>query len=196
MFSILNRITVYCASSSQIDKKYFDHAEQFAKILVDNDIELVYGGGSVGLMGCLADTILRNKGRIKGIIPDFMKQLEWAHPEVDNMHVVLDMHERKQAFFVDVDAVVALPGGCGTFEEVLEAITWKQLNIFQKPIIILNTDGYYDPLKLMLERAIAEGFIKKEHEEIWKIVDTPDEILPAIMEMEPSEIILQNRKKL
>ena len=86
-------------------------------------------------------------------------------------------------FFVDIDAVVALPGGCGTFEELLEAITWKQLNIFHKPIIILNTDGYYDPLKMMLERAVDEGFIRTEHAKIWKFVDTPDEVVPAILSM-------------
>lgn len=178
--SKLGRITVYCASSSNIAQKYFDHADQLADIFVRENIELVYGGGSVGLMGRLADRMLNKNGRITGIIPDFMKQLEWAHPGVDKMVVVNSMHERKQMFLIDVDAVVALPGGCGTFEELLEVITWKRLNIFKKPIVILNTDGYYDPLIEMLNRSISEGFMNHNHNEMWIVVDEPHEIIPAI----------------
>jgi uncharacterized protein (TIGR00730 family) len=178
----LARITVYCASSSNIAQKYFDHADQLSDIFVRQNIEMVYGGGSVGLMGRLADRILRHKGKVTGIIPDFMKQLEWAHPEVENMIIVKDMHERKQLFLVDIDAVIALPGGCGTFEELLEVITWKRLGIFNKPIIILNTDGYYDPLAQMLNRSVDEGFMKKEHAVMWTFVNDPEDIISAITE--------------
>lgn len=183
MSKSIQRVTVYCASSSNIAEKYFNQAEALALIFVKEDVEVVYGGGSVGIMGKIADTIIKHKGRIKGIIPNFMRELEWQHPEVEDMHVVKDMHERKQMFFENIDAVVALPGGCGTFEELLEAITWKQLNIFHKPIIILNTDGYYDPLKMMLDRAIEEGFIRSEHARIWKFVHRAEDVIPAILDM-------------
>lgn len=183
MSQTIRRITVYCASSSRIAQKYFDHADQLAEILVKNEIEMVYGGGSVGIMGRMADKILSLQGTITGIIPNFMKQLEWAHPGVDKMLVVNGMHERKQMFLVDVDAVVALPGGCGTFEELLEVITWKRLGIFDKPIVILNTDGYYDPLKQMLEKSIDEGFMDEDLKNDWHFVNEPSEILPAIEQM-------------
>lgn len=180
LMSNLHRITIYCASSSAIAQKYFDHADQLADILVQRDIEMVYGGGSVGLMGRLADRMISKNGKITGIIPDFMKQLEWAHPGVSKMEVVNSMHDRKQRFLENVDAVIALPGGCGTFEELLEVITWKRLGIFTKPIVILNTDGYYDPLEAMLERSIEQGFMGTEHSRLWSFVDLPEELIPAI----------------
>ena len=192
----LNRITVYCASSSNIPTKYFLAADALADQFIEHDVELVYGGGSVGIMGRLADRILSKNGRIQGIIPDFMKQLEWAHPEVEDMHVVKDMHERKQMFFLDVDAVIALPGGCGTFEEVLEAITWKQLGIFHKPIVILNTDGYYDPLKAMLDRAMNEGFIRREHGALWAFVEHPQDVFSTIIQMGDDRVQQQTGYKL
>ena len=141
------KICVYCASSAKIGKVYFDAIEMLAKVFVENKIEVVYGGGAVGLMGKLADTVLENGGKIKGIMPKFMKDVEWAHDKVTDFEFTETMHERKAKFLEDIDGLVTLPGGSGTMEELFEAITLKRLGQFTKPIVILNTNGYYNPLK-------------------------------------------------
>ena len=174
------RICVYCASSSKVDKMYFEATQKLAEDFAKNNITLVYGGGSMGLMGCMADTLLKNNGQVIGILPRFMDKVEWGHKGLTQLILVKDMHERKKLLIKDVDAVVALPGGCGTLEELMEVITLKRLGKFTKPIIILNTNGFYDHLKLLLDKMIHEHFMRAEHGEIWKFVNTPEEILPAI----------------
>jgi uncharacterized protein (TIGR00730 family) len=174
-------ICVYCASSSQINPIYFDAAEKLGKILSDNNLQLVYGGGSVGLMGQIADTILAAGGRVTGVIPQFMCEQEWDHNGLTELIITETMHERKEKMAFMSDAAVALPGGCGTFEELLEVITWKQLGIFTKPIIIVNIDGYYDPLIEMLNRAIEQNFMRDLHRDIWTVVASAEEVLPAIL---------------
>jgi uncharacterized protein (TIGR00730 family) len=174
------KVCVYCASSAQIDKKYFEATEQVAIEMVRAGIDVVYGGGAVGLMGKLADTVLAHGGRIKGIIPKFMNEVEWAHKQVQEMVLVDTMHERKAKFLENIDALITLPGGSGTLEELLEAITLKRLGLLTCPIIILNLDGYYNPLRNMLEKCVEERFMSSKHLEMWTFVDTPQEILPAI----------------
>jgi uncharacterized protein (TIGR00730 family) len=174
-------ICVYCASSSQINPIYFDAAEKLGKILSDNNLQLVYGGGSVGLMGQIADTMLAAGGRVTGVIPQFMCEQEWDHNGLTELIITETMHERKEKMAFMSDAAVALPGGCGTFEELLEVITWKQLGIFTKPIIIVNIDGYYDPLIEMLNRAIEQNFMRDLHRDIWTVVASAEEVLPAIL---------------
>lgn len=174
------RICVYCASSPKVDKKYFDAAEALAVEFARNKVETVFGGGANGLMGKLADTILLNGGKIKGIMPKFMDEVEWGHKGVSDFIYTETMHERKALFLEDVDALVALPGGCGTMEELLEAITLKRLGKFTKPIIILNTDNYYNHLKQMLEKSVEEKFMNEVHLNMWKFVSNPEEVLPAI----------------
>lgn len=174
------RICVYCASSNKVDKAYFDATQKLAEDLAKRGITLVYGGGSAGLMGCLADNILKNKGQAIGILPRFMEKVEWGHKGLTQLTLVKDMHERKKLLIKDVDAVVALPGGCGTLEELMEVITLKRLGKFTKPIIILNTNGFYDHLKMLLEKMIHEHFMRAEHNEIWQFVNLPEEIIPAI----------------
>lgn len=174
------RICVYCASSSKIDQAYFDATERLAKILVKSDVEVVYGGGGHGLMGKLADTVLAEGGKIKGIMPQFMNEVEWAHKKVTDMEFTATMHERKSKFLENTDALIALPGGTGTLEELLEAITLKRLGQFTKPIIILNTNGYYDPLQMMLQRCVSENFLRPIHAEMWTFVQQPEEIMSAI----------------
>jgi uncharacterized protein (TIGR00730 family) len=174
-------ICVYCASSSQINPIYFDAAEKLGKILSDNNLQLVYGGGSVGLMGRIADTMLAAGGRVTGVIPQFMCEQEWDHNGLTELIITETMHERKEKMAFMSDAAVALPGGCGTFEELLEVITWKQLGIFTKPIIIVNIDGYYDPLIEMLNRAIEQNFMRDLHRDIWTVVASAEEVLPAIL---------------
>ena len=181
----IKKVCVYCASSDKIDNKYFEATQKLARVLVKNNITVVYGGGARGLMGTLADTVLEEKGRIIGIMPRFMKEVEFHHKDVNEFIFTADMHERKKQFMVGVDALITLPGGCGTFEELMEAITLKRLGIFTKPILILNLDGYYDPLLEMLENAIKNNFMREEHRDIWTVFDTPEKILEAIQISKP-----------
>ena len=174
------KICVYCASSAKVNKSYFDATEKLAKLFVENSTEVVYGGGAVGLMGKLADTILENGGKIKGIMPKFMHELEWAHKGVIDFEFTETMHERKSKFLVGIDGIVALPGGSGTLEELFEAITLKRLGQFTKPIVILNTNGFYNPLRDMLEMFVSQNFMDKKHLDMWEFVDEPEEVLNAI----------------
>ena len=174
------RICVYCASSAKIDEIYFEATERLAKILVNSKVQVIYGGGGHGLMGKLADTVLAQGGQIKGIMPQFMNEVEWAHKKVTDFEFTNTMHERKAKFLENIDALIALPGGPGTLEELLEAITVKRLGQFTKPIIILNTNGYYDPLIQMLERCVEEKFLRPIHAEMWTFVNQPEEVMSAI----------------
>ena len=174
------RICVYCASSAKIDEIYFEATERLAKILVNSGVQVIYGGGGHGLMGKLADTVLAQGGQIKGIMPQFMNEVEWAHKKVTDFEFTNTMHERKAKFLENIDALIALPGGTGTLEELLEAITLKRLGQFTKPIIILNTNGYYDPLILMLKRCVEEKFLRPIHAEMWTFVHQPEEVMSAI----------------
>ncbi len=174
------RICVYCASSTKIDKSFFDATEKLAMEFAAANIDVVYGGGATGLMGKLADVILENGGKIKGIIPKFMNEVEWAHKSVSDMEFTETMHERKAKFLEDIDGLVALAGGTGTLEELFEAITLKRLGKFTKPIVILNTKNYYDPLKVMLERCVSENFMDERHLDMWKFVEKPEEVLDAL----------------
>ena len=180
MMENFRRACVYCASSDKVDDAYLLAADELAEVLVGHGVEVVYGGGAKGLMGRLADGVIARKGRIVGVIPQFMKAVEWDHPHVTQMHIVPDMHTRKRMFLENIDAVIALPGGCGTFEELLEAITWKRLGLITAPIVIVNTNGYYDPLITMLERSVEEKFMRPEHAFMWSVVDTPAHLWAAL----------------
>jgi len=184
MFDI-KKICLFCASSQQIDEVYFRDAELLGKILLENNIHVVYGGGGAGLMGRVADTILSGGGGITGIIPGFMKEMKWAHPKVTDMVEVKTMHERKVLMIRDVDAIIALPGGVGTLEELTEVITLKQLGQFLAPIVILNTAGFYTHLNEFFHKMMEERFMRTMHSEIWQMVDLPTEVLPAIVNAPP-----------
>jgi len=174
------KICVYCASSATVDKSYFDATERLAREFLKESIDVVCGGGAVGLMGQLADTILAGGGKIKAIMPKFMNEVEWAHKGISEFEFTETMHERKAKFLEGVDGLVALPGGTGTLEELLEAITLKRLGQFTKPIVILNTNGYYEPLRQMLEKAVRENFMHPRHLEMWMFVDEPEGVIPAV----------------
>lgn len=176
----MQTICVYCASSTQVKPSYFQETAQLAKILAEANLSVVYGGGSLGLMGQLADSTIEAGGKITGVIPRFMCEVEWNHTGLSELILVETMHERKEKMALMADAIVALPGGCGTFEELLEVITWKKLGIFTNPIIIVNVEGYFDALIMMLNRAVDEHFMREEHREMWKVVETADEVLAAI----------------
>ncbi|MCL4105822.1 UNVERIFIED_CONTAM: hypothetical protein GTU68_012460 [Idotea baltica] len=148
-------------------------------ILAESGIRLIYGGGSTGLMGKVADHVLAGGGEVIGVIPEFMDEIELGHKGV-NLQVVPDMHTRKRRFFEGTDALITLPGGCGTLEELLEAITWKRLGLLTCPIIIVNTDGYFNPMVEMLNRCVDEKFMNPKHRTMWTVVNTADEVLAAI----------------
>lgn len=131
-------------------------------------------------MGCLADTALDLGGKVVGILPRFMDKVEWGHKGVTEMILVKDMRERKKLLIKNVDAVIALPGGCGTLEELMEVYTLKRLGKFTRPIVVLNTNNFYQHLELLLERMIAENFMRPEHRAIWQVVAEPEQIIPAI----------------
>ncbi len=174
------KVCVYCASSAKIATEYFKATEEVARELVQNNIEIVFGGGATGLMGQLADTVLKHGGKIKGIMPQFMNEIEWAHRGVPDFEFTETMHERKAKFLEGIDGLVTLPGGSGTLEELLEAITLKRLGQFSKPIVILNTNGYYDPLRQMLERSVTENFMHEKHLELWQFVSFPHQVVPTL----------------
>ena len=176
----VKQVCVYCASSTKVADKYFQAADQLGDVLADNGATLIYGGGAVGLMGRIADRVLARGGHVVGVIPDFMKAVEWEHKGVSQLEVVMDMHQRKKRFLEGTDAIVALAGGCGTLEELLEAITWKRLGLVTAPIIIVNTDGFYDPLLAMLDRCVEENFMRPEHRDIWQVIAHPNELMDAI----------------
>lgn len=176
----MKKVCVYCASSPKVNDIYFKATQRLAGYLVDAGAEVVFGGGSSGLMGTLADTVLEKGGKITGIMPHFMREVEWAHKQVQEFHFTTTMHERKEKLMQNTDALIALAGGSGTWEELLEAITLKRLGLYTKPIVILNTNNYYAPLKELFERSIEEHFMSEQHRHIWTFVDEPEEVIPAI----------------
>jgi len=176
----IKKVSVFCASSEQAGPQYIKAARELGKILAENGISFVYGGGSVGLMGHLADSALSHKGNIIGVIPKFMVDLEWAHPGVKNMIIVDTMHERKKHMLDESDAVIALPGGSGTLDELLEAITFKRLGLYLNPIIIVNTDHFFDQLIGMFARCVTDRFMDPRHLNMWSVAQSPHDVLALI----------------
>lgn len=160
-------ICIYCASSSDIDRRYFDEATRLAKLIAGKGMGIVCGAGNQGLMGAVADAALQAGGHVTGVIPQFMADKGWGHASLTKTIVTPDIHQRKQRMAQLSDAAIALPGGCGTMEELLEIITWKQLGLFSGKIIILNTAGFYTPLLEMLNRSVDEHFMKASHRHLW-----------------------------
>lgn len=178
------KVCVFASSSSRINNEYNSAASKLGEILAVSDIEVVYGGGGIGLMGILADAVLKNGGKVTGVIPSFMQDEGWGHNGIEDMIVTFDMGERKKKMFDLSDGVIALPGGVGTLEELTEAITLKQLSLFDGPIIILNTLGFYDHLIDFLENMVENHFLRSEHKGIWQVVNTPEEALNALVNRE------------
>lgn len=179
------RILVFCASSTSCDPRFHDAARRLGGQIARAGHTLVYGGGAKGSMGALADGALAQGGRVVGIIPDFMRELEWAHPDITELHLVPDMQTRKRQMLESADAIVTLPGGSGTFEELFDAITAKRLGLFGHPIVILDQDGFYAPLFELMHKSVSERFMHDVHLDIWTAVDSVDAILPTIEAIEP-----------
>lgn len=176
----INSVCVYCASSTKIDAAYFDAARELGALLGQRRIRLINGAGNMGLMAAVSDAALRAGGEVTGVIPRFMVEQGWHHTGLTQLLEVEDMHERKRIMAELSDAVIALPGGCGTLEELLEIITWKQLGLYLNPIVILNVKGYFDPLLRMLRQAVEENFMRERHGAIWHVAQTPQEALELI----------------
>lgn len=173
-------VCVFAASSSRIDNRFMKAAAELGGLFARSHINVIYGGGGIGLMGVLADAVIQNGGSITGVIPSFMNEEGWGHPEVNDMIITGDMGERKKNMFSRANAVVALPGGVGTLEELTEAITLKQLGLFKGPVVILNTLDYYRSLIDFLEQMVSRNFLRFEHMGIWEIASTPKEVLTIL----------------
>lgn len=176
----INSVCVYSASSTQIDTVYFEAAESLGRLLGKQQIRLINGAGAIGLMRVVADAALAAGGAVTGVIPHFMVEQGWHHTGLTELIEVESMHERKQKMADLSNGVIALPGGCGTLEELLEVITWKQLGLYLYPVVILNTNGFFDPLLEMLERAIDQSFMRRQHGDIWKVAKTPEEAVELL----------------
>lgn len=173
----MKRITVFCGSSSGSDGKYVRQASLLGQILAKQNIELVYGGAKVGLMGAVADGVLSGGGRVTGIMPVFLKSVEIAHERLTELIWVESMHDRKTMMNDLCDGVIALPGGFGTLEEFFEMLTWAQLGLHRKPIAILNIDGFYDPLRELIQTMVDKGFLKEANQKIVLVSDNIDDLL-------------------
>lgn len=177
----IKSIAVYCASSNKVRASYVSAAEELGAIFAQNGIRLIYGDGGIGLMAAVAKGVLDAGGEAVGVIPQFMVDQGWNNPRSTQTIVTETMHERKSTICEMSDAMVALPGGIGTFEELLECLTWKQLGLHQNPVVILNTDGYYDRLLACIDLMVDEQMMRPIHKDMYVVVSTPQEVLPAIL---------------
>src|SRR5215831_13498551 len=178
--SKINAVCVYCGSSAGTEPAFGEAAGRLGRIFAENGVRLIYGGGSVGLMGILADAVLAHGGKATGIIPDFLTQRERPRRLGQDLIVTRDMHERKRTMFERADAFVALPGGIGTLEELVEQLTWAQLGRHRKPILIANIDGYWNGLLGVLDHMEESGFIHSAARLNFLVADTVEDILPAL----------------
>jgi len=173
----MKRVTVFCGSSSGTDEIYKSQATLLGQTLAKQNIELVYGGANVGLMGSVADGVLSNGGKVIGVLPNFLKSKEIAHRHLTEFILVETMHERKTKMNELCDGVIALPGGFGTLEEFFEMLTWAQLGLHKKPIAILNIGGFYDSLTILVQTMVDKGFLKEVNQQMLLVSDSIDELL-------------------
>ena len=178
-------ICVYCASSQRCDIVYHAAARRVGEVLVDSGYAIVYGGGAKGSMGAVADGALARGGTVRGILPRFMMELEWGHPKLTELSIVEDLRTRKHLMLSESQGLVALPGGCGTLEELFEALTLKRLGLYVHPIVLLNTRDYYAPLIAQLNRSVEERFMGPRHLDMWQVVAEPEEIPHALATAPP-----------
>lgn len=178
---MIKSVCVYCGARNGVAQVYLDGATEMGRTLAEHNIRLIYGGGSNGLMGALADAVLAAGGEAVGIVPEPFKWGEVTHTRLTELHLTADMHTRKAKMASLADAFIALPGGFGTFDELMEIVTWAQIGVHGKPIAIYNIDGYYDPLLQMVERGLAQGFIPATSHNLLKVADTPQGVLDQLM---------------
>ncbi len=173
----MRNVCVYCGSSAGSEPYFIEAARALGRVLAERDLGLVYGGASIGMMGAVADEVLRHGGRVIGVIPESLMQNEVAHSDLTELHVTAGMHERKTLMESHSDAFIALPGGLGTLEELFEILTWAQLGFHNKPCGVLNVAGYFDQLLGFLDQCVATGFIRHGHRNMLQVADSPENLL-------------------
>ena len=177
---MIQSVCVYCSSSNRASAIYLDAAARLGRILAQNGITIVYGGSSLGSMGRLAAAALEAGGKVIGVLPRFMDELEWGHRALTELRVVDDMHERKRVMLELSGAAIALPGGCGTLEELLEAITWKRLGLYFGPVVLVNVNGFFDPCIELLNRCVDERFMDEKHRAMWSVAEDPESVMETL----------------
>ena len=190
----IKSLCVYCGASARGSRRHRDSAARLGRILAEAGIELVYGGGRVGVMGVIADAVMQAGGRVLGIIPDHLLKVEVAHTHVSELVVVDSMHARKEAMFRRADAFVILPGGLGTLDETFEILTWKQLRLHDKPVVICDLDGYWQPLLALIETTVRRGYTPAEARRFFVTVTRVEEVLPALAHEGAPKIPAQPRR--
>ncbi len=184
----IRSICIFCGSSLGSDPRFREGAARLGQLLAEAGVEMVYGGGNIGLMGVVADAALDAGGKVIGIIPKDLQRAELAHQGLHELIIVNSMHERKRAMFERADAFVALPGGPGTLDETIEIITWRQLRLHDKPIIIVDDGGYWQPLIQLIDHTIAHGFARDTTRDLYTLVGDVDEVLPTISRLAAPKI--------
>jgi len=179
----MQSLVVYCGSSPGTNPIYAEVAEELGRAMAERNIRLIYGGGGFGLMGTVATNVLQNGGEVTGVIPNFLAELEVAHQTLTELHFVETMHERKFKMVMLAKGVIALAGGYGTLDELFEILAWRQLKLYDGPVAIINTNGYYDLMLQQLDRMVADGFLKQQNRDILIVADTVEEALDRMIEV-------------
>lgn len=190
----IKSICVFCGSSSAVAENHKDAARRFGAILAENGVRLIYGGGRVGLMGLVADGAAQAGGEVIGVIPDFLERIEVGNREISELVVTDSMHARKAKMYELADAFVTLPGGLGSLDETFEVITWTQLRLSAKPFVVVNVDGYWQPLLALIDHVIAAGFARPANRDILQVVDDVEAVLPALRAIERAPDIDQRQR--
>ncbi len=177
---MVQSVCVYCSSSNRSSPVYLEAAARLGRILAENRITIVYGGGSLGSMGRLAVAAMESGGKVIGVLPRFMDELEWGNRELSELRIVEDMHERKRVMLELSEAAIALPGGCGTLEELFEAITWKRLGLYFGPVVLVNVNGFFDPCIELLNRCVDERFMDEKHRAMWSVAREPEDVIATL----------------
>jgi uncharacterized protein (TIGR00730 family) len=184
----IQSVCVFCGASPGLNPAYRAAAMELGKLFGKNGVQLVYGGGGSGLMGIVADSVLETGGDVTGVIPDYLKERELGHQKLTRLEVVSSMHERKRRMFDLADGIVVLPGGVGTLEEALEVITWKQLGMHNKPIVILNVQRYWQKLDDLIAATIENGFAAPPTRDLYELIETPSEVIPTLQRIQLNPI--------
>ncbi|MBW8012550.1 MAG: TIGR00730 family Rossman fold protein [Chloroflexi bacterium] len=187
----MKTVCVYCGSSEKIDSVYLDAARQMGEALAGRGLQLIYGGGSTGLMGAVADSVLKSGGKVTGVITEQFNNPTLAHPNLTKMEVLPDMHTRKRRMADLADGFISLPGGLGTLDELFEILTWSQIGLHTKPIGLLNTNKYFDLLAAFLEQIQDEGFMYHERRELYYLADTPEVLLEKLFNYHPPKDLVR-----
>ena len=190
----IKSLCVYCGSASQVDPRYRDAAVRLGGLLAAHGIALVYGGGRIGLMGLMADACLQAGGQVIGIIPEFLRSREVGHGAVTELVVVDSMHVRKQTMFDRSDGFVILPGGLGTLDETFEVLTWKQLRLHDKPIVVADIAGYWRPFEALIDHVIGAGFASPAMRKLFSVVGDVEQIVPALEAAAPPLVAAESQR--